>query len=165
MTKQNVSLIVAASENGVIGAKGGLPWHISADLKRFRKLTTGHHIIMGRKTFESIGRLLPDRTTVIVTRNPEFRFAGAKIAGSVADALEIANSDQQPFVTGGAEIYRASVDWVTTIYLTRVHTELQGDTFLPELDWEQWQLESTERFAADNKNEFDYSFEVYSRRK
>lgn len=164
MTDQNVSLIVAASDNNVIGADGGLPWHISADLKRFRQLTTGHHLIMGRKTFESIGRLLPERTTVIVTRNPNFQFAGARIAPSIHAALEIAAADDQPFITGGAEIYRLALDAVRTIYLTRVHTRVDGDTRLPEIDWTQWQLESSERHQADRKNEFDYSFEVYRRR-
>ena len=138
MTKQDVSLIVAASENDVIGIEGGLPWHISADLKRFRRLTTGHHIIMGRKTFESIGRLLPERTTVIITRNSDYHFDGARVANSIRDALRIAEEDEQPFITGGAEIYRASMDYVHTIHLTRVHTQIEGDTYLPEMDWTQW---------------------------
>ena len=163
MTKQNVSMIVAASENNVIGVEGGLPWHISSDLKRFRKLTTGHHIIMGRKTFESIGRLLPQRTTVIITRNSDYHFDGAKIAGSIRAALQVAEHDAVPFITGGAEIYKAAMDYIHTIHLTRVHTEIKGDTFLPEINFSQWKLESTQRHAADNKNEFDYSFETYLR--
>ena len=163
MTNQIVSMIVAASENNVIGVAGGLPWHISADLKRFRKLTTGHHIIMGRKTFESIGRLLPQRTTVIITRNPDYHFAGAKIADSVRAALLIAENDSEPFITGGAQIYSVAMDYVHTIHLTRVHTEVKGDTLLPEIDFSQWNLESSERHSADKKNDYDYSFEVYQR--
>jgi dihydrofolate reductase len=164
MKDQNVSLIVAVSENNVIGSGGDLPWHISADLKRFRQLTTGHHIILGRKTFESIGRLLPERKTIIVTRNPDFSFPGAIIVNNVSSAVSAAADDEQPFVAGGAEIYRASIDFVTTIYLTRVHTEIDGDTLLPEIDWGQWHQTESARFDADKKNEFDYSFEVYRRK-
>ena len=165
MNEQNVSLIVAASENDVIGYQGELPWHISADLKRFRRLTSGHHIIMGRKTFESIGRLLPDRTTVIVTRNPNFYFAGAKIADSLNTALKIAASDSEPFITGGAEIYANALPHIHTIHLTRVHTEIEGDTFLPDIEWKLWQLESSQRHSADERNQFDFSFQVFRRRK
>jgi len=164
MINQNVALIVAASENDVIGADGELPWHLSADLRRFRKLTTGHHIIMGRKTFESIGRLLPERTTVIVTRNPDYYFAGARIASNIRAALQMARDDNQPFITGGAGIYRAALDYVHTIHLTRVHARIDGDAFLPEINWEQWKLQDSVRHQADHQNEYDYSFEVYRRR-
>lgn len=163
MTEKMPSLIVAVSENGVIGDKNQLPWHISADLKRFRKLTTGHHLIVGRKTFESIDRLLPDRTMVIVTRNREYFFTGAKIANNLEHALELAQDDSQPFVAGGAEIYRQSISLVNRIYLTRVHCQIEGDTFFPEIDWSKWRLVDSERFEADKKNQFDYSFEVYDR--
>lgn len=163
MSPQNVSLIVAASENNVIGKDGQLPWHLSADLKRFRKLTTGHHIIMGRKTFESIGRLLPDRTTVIVTRNPNYFFDGAKIAESLDHAIAATADDKQPFIVGGAAVYETAMKFVNTIYLTRVHTEIAGDTFFPELDWSQWKLTESERNLADRKNDFDFSFETYVR--
>ena len=163
MNQQNISLVVAASENNVIGKEGQLPWYLSADLKRFRKLTTGHHIIMGRKTFESIGRLLPDRTTIIVTRNPDYYFDGAKIAGSLHEAIGIAASDEQPFIVGGAAIYQASLEFVQTIYLTRVHTEIEVDTFFPELDWSNWNLIESERFPLDRKNDFDFSFQTYCR--
>ena len=156
-------LIVAVSENGVIGDKNQLPWHISADLKRFRKLTTGHHLILGRKTFESINRLLPDRTMVIVTRNSEYFFAGAKIASNLEQALLLAEEDPQPFIAGGAEIYRQSVPLVHRIHLTRVHCQIDGDTFFPEVDWADWKLVESERFDADKKNQYDYSFEVYDR--
>ena len=163
MSQQTISLIVAASENNVIGKDGQLPWHLSADLKRFRKLTTGHHIIMGRKTFESIGRLLPERTTVIVTRNPDYFFAGARVATSLRAAIEMASADDQPFIVGGAEIYKASIDRVDKIYLTRVHTTIDGDTQFPQLDWTKWKLVSSTRFEADRKNDFDFSFEEYER--
>ena len=162
-------MIVAASENDVIGVDGDLPWRLSADLKRFKKLTMGHHIIMGRKTFDSIGRLLPGRTTVIVTRQTGFEFEGAKIANSIESAIEICyrenegQTDGCPFITGGAEIYRLALPLVTEIQLTRVHTEIEGDTVLPKIDWDQWNLTSQRRHQADEKNSFDYSFEVYDR--
>lgn len=161
MNEQNLSLIVAASENNVIGMQGQLPWHLSADLKRFRQLTSGHHIIMGRKTFESIGRLLPDRTTVIVTRKPDYFFDGAKIAAGIKDAFWIAADDSQPFIVGGAEIYKQAIQYVRTIYLTRVHAEIEGDTYFPEMEWSKWKQVSIEKFKKDRKNDFDYSFEIY----
>lgn len=162
-------MIVAASENDVIGVDGDLPWRLSADLKRFKKLTMGHHIIMGRKTFDSIGRLLPGRTTVIVTRQKNFEFEGARIANSIEKAIEICciendgQIDECPFITGGAEIYRFALPMVTEIQLTRVHTEIEGDTLLPEIGWSQWNQISQTRHEADEKNSFDYSFEVYQR--
>ena len=126
MSSKNLAMIVAASDNDVIGVDGDLPWHISADLKRFRKLTTGHHIIMGRKTFESIGRLLPDRTTIIITRQSDYFFQGAKITNSVETALLAVNDDDQPFIVGGGEIYKLALPLVRTIHLTRVHTQIKA---------------------------------------
>ncbi|MFK7769920.1 MAG: dihydrofolate reductase [Mariniblastus sp.] len=169
-TQRKLSMIVAASENDVIGVDGDLPWRLSADLKRFKKLTMGHHIIMGRKTFDSIGRLLPGRTTVIVTRQNNFVFDGAKVVNSIEEAVEACfapNDDGQvdecPFITGGAEIYRLALPLVTEIQLTRVHTEIEGDTVLPEINWSQWKLTNQTRHGSDDKNSFDYSFEIYER--
>ncbi len=160
---KNVLMIVAASDNDVIGNDGKLPWHLSADLKRFRRLTAGHHIIMGRKTFESIGRLLPDRWTVIVTRQPDYFFSGAKIVGNVQAAIFAAGDDDTPFIIGGSEIYRAALPIVSTIHLTRVHVQIDGDTLLPPIDWEQWELISSEHFKADPRNDFNFSLEEYQR--
>lgn len=156
-------MIVAASENDVIGVAGDLPWKLSADLKRFKKLTMGHHIIMGRKTYESIGRCLPGRTTVIVTRQPDYLVEGAKVVTSIEDALEVTQSDNCPFVTGGAEIYTLLIPQVSEIQLTRVHVEIEGDTFLPEIQWSQWERVESVRHESDEKNDFAYSFEVYRR--
>ena len=158
-----MAMIVAASENNVIGINGDLPWRLSADLRRFKKLTMGHHIIMGRKTFDSIGRLLPGRTTVIVTRQSDFEFEGAKVVNSIEQAIEVCNEDDCPFITGGAEIYRIALPFVNEIHLTRVHTELDGDTVLPEVDWEAWVLEDEEPHSSDEKNNYSYSFETYRR--
>lgn len=163
MTERCVSIIVAISENGVIGKQGDLPWRMSADLKRFRKLTTGHHIILGRKTFESIGRLLPERTTVIVTRNRDFSFPGAKMAMSLQQAIDLCGNDDQPFVAGGAGIYQSALPLALKLYLTRVHCSVEGDVHFPPVDWSQWQMIDSEQHPADERNEHDYSFEVYQR--
>jgi len=154
-----LAMIVAASENNVIGVDGDLPWHLSADLKRFKKLTMGHHIIMGRKTFDSIGRLLPGRTTVIVTRQPDFQFEGAVIAHSVEQAIELAAEDDCPFIVGGAQIYSLAMPLVNRLFLTRVHCQVQGDTVLPEIDWTAWKLESSEK----GEEEVEFTFEDYTR--
>ncbi len=135
---KRLAMIVAASENNIIGVNGDLPWRLSADLQRFKRLTMGHHLIMGRKTFESIGRLLPGRTTVILTQQPSYEFAGARIAHSIEQAVEICRGDDCPFVTGGAEIYRLALPLVSKIHLTRVHAQISGDTTLPEIDWDRW---------------------------
>ena len=163
-TPTKLALIVAASENNVIGINDDLPWRLSADLKRFKSLTMGHAIVMGRKTFDSIGRLLPGRQTVIITRNRDFEFAGATVVHSIETALEECRNHKVAFLTGGAEIYRLGLPLVDEIYLTRVHTEIDGDTFLPEIDWEQFELVETEAFQADEKNEFDFSLSHYRKR-
>jgi dihydrofolate reductase len=158
-----LALIVAVSENKVIGSGGELPWRLSADLKRFKELTLGHSLIMGRKTYESIGRLLPGRKTVIVTRQQDYHVDGASIVNSVPEALELINDDHRPFVIGGGEVYDLFLPFVNEIYLTRVHVELAGDTFFPEPDWNQWRQIECKRYPRDSKNNFDYSFEVYIR--
>ncbi|MEL7498911.1 MAG: dihydrofolate reductase [Planctomycetota bacterium] len=163
-TDRRFTMIVAASENNVIGASGDLPWRLSADLQRFKRLTMSHSIIMGRKTFDSIGRLLPGRTTIIVTRNLDYTFEGATIVHSLEEALAACASDEQPFLVGGAEMYRLGLPLVEEIQMTRVHVELDGDTFLPEIDWSEWELVSDQRHPADPKNDFDYSFQRYLKR-
>ena len=159
-----LALIVAASENDVIGINDDLPWRLSADLKKFKSLTMGHAIVMGRKTFDSIGRLLPGRQTVIITRNQDFQFEGATVVHSIEDAIDACRDQEIAFLTGGAEIYRLGLPLVDEIYLTRVHTEIDGDTFLPAIDWEQFQLIETETFKADEKNQFDFSLSHYRKR-
>ncbi len=160
-----LAMIVAASENNVIGNDGDLPWKLSADLKRFKRLTMGHHIIMGRKTFDSIGVLLPGRQTVIVTRQTDYQFPGAAVVHSIEAAVEVARAagDSLPFVVGGAEIYRLAMPKTTIIHLTRVHADVQGDTVLPNIEVSRWSRSEAERHAADERNDFDYSFEVWER--
>lgn len=136
----NLSLIVATAKNGVIGINNTLPWHLPEDLKRFRALTTGHHIIMGRKTYESLGRLLPNRTTVIVTRNTDYKVDGALITHSLEAAILLCKDDTEPFLIGGAELYKVGLKLATKLYITEVQAEYTGDAFLPEIDWSHWQL-------------------------
>lgn len=158
------SLIVAASDDNTIGIENRLPWRLSRDLQQFKRLTMGHHIVMGRKTFESIGRVLPGRTCVVVTRQAEWSFPGVQVVSSLAQLNAVVAGDPEPFVVGGAEVYRWLLPSVRRIYLTRVHTRLVGDTQLPEIDWGQWQLASSESWPADEKNEFAATFQVWDRR-
>jgi dihydrofolate reductase len=158
-----VSLIVAMAENKVIGRDGGLPWQLSSDLRRFKQLTMGHHIVMGRRTFESIGRLLPGRTSVIVTRNPSIQVDGAKIAASVDDAIRLSDPDDEVFIIGGAEIYRHSIHLVDRMLITRVEAYVDGDVCFPDFEDSQWHLLQRESFAADEKNDYPHSFEIYER--
>lgn len=158
----NLSLIVAFANNQVIGINNTLPWHLPEDLKRFRALTTGHHIIMGRKTYESLGRLLPRRTTVIVTRNKDFKVEGALIAHSLQAALLLTSGDAEPFIIGGAELYQEGLKLANKLYITEVHADFAGDAFLPEIDLSHWNLsEKKDHLSA---NGLKYSDLVYIRK-
>jgi len=145
-----LSLIVARAKNNVIGLNNTLPWHLPEDLKRFRALTTGHHIIMGRKTYESLGRLLPNRTTVIVTRNPQYRVEGALMAHSLDDAIALCQDDEEPFLIGGAELYQTGLAKATKLYITEVDLDVTGDAFFPEVDFNYWQLAEQKQHIAAN---------------
>ena len=160
-----VSLIVAVSSNGVIGRDGGLPWYLPADLKHFKRTTMGHHLIIGRKTWEEVGKPLPGRTMVVVTRSRRFAPEGAQVVRSVEQALELATGDDEPFIGGGSQIYRIALarDLVDRIYLTRIHAEVEGDTHFPDFDLDEWELVTEEHHEADEKNEFDYSFLIFER--
>ena len=157
------TIIVAASENNVIGRDGDLPWRLSADLKRFKRLTMGHAMIMGRRTWDSIGRILPGRQTIVLTRQTDFECPGAIVVHSLQHAIDAAG-DREPFIVGGAEIYRIAVPMATRIELTRVNATIEGDTFLPKIDWDQWQCVDRESFAADARNNYGGTFESYIRR-
>jgi dihydrofolate reductase len=158
-----LSVIVAMSEEGVIGRDGDLPWRLSADLRRFRRLTTPHTIIMGRKTYESIGRPLPDRQSVVISRNTDYQVDGVTVVSSL-DAALAATESKEAFVIGGAEIFRLAIPQADRLYLTLVHASVEGDVHLPPLDLSCWDLRDEERHAADEKNQYDYSFLTYDRR-
>ena len=161
-----IVFVVAIAENGVIGAGGAIPWRLKSDMQRFKALTMGHHMIMGRKTFDSIGRrALPGRPHIIVTRH-DLSFDGVQIAHSVDEALAVAVAagDNEPFICGGAEIYRQSLHRATRMYITQIHAEVEGDTFFPEFDdVNEWKLVDREDFEADAKNDYPFSFLTYER--
>jgi dihydrofolate reductase len=165
VTLMRISIIAAVAENGVIGRGGELPWHLAADLKRFKQLTMGHTLIMGRKTWESIGRPLPGRKMVVITRQKDFRSAGIEIVASLDAALEIAAAlgDVETFIIGGAEIYRLALPRADRLYLTRVHANVDGDAIFPDVDSRAWKLTEIEERPADASNEFSFNFEQLER--
>ncbi|MBN4074154.1 dihydrofolate reductase [bacterium AH-315-E10] len=158
-----ISLIVAASENNVIGRDNQLPWRLSADLKRFKTLTTGHTIIMGRKTYESIGLALPNRRSIVISRRENNQFEGVETVDSLDSALQLSAEDNERFIIGGAQIYECAMDCVDRLYLTRVHVKVEGDTFFTEVDPRVWSLVSEESYKADGKNDYPFTFQVFER--
>jgi dihydrofolate reductase len=158
-----ISLIVAVSENWVIGRGGDLPWHLSSDLKRFKRLTMGHHIIMGRKTFESIRRPLPGRTTIVITRQNDYAAGGALVVRGIGQALRLAGDDEEVFICGGAEIYKLALPHVDRIYLTRVHATVDGDTKFPALESTQWKIVAETHHWASEMDDFDHTYQVLDR--
>jgi len=158
-----ISIIVATSANNVIGADGGLPWHLPEDLRKFKEITMGKPMIMGRATWDSIGRALPGRRSVVLTRKPGFEAPGAEVVGSVDEALAVAGDVDEVMIIGGGEIYRQFLPMTDRVYLTRLEAEIEGDTRFPELDMEQWQVVSAEEFPAVNDREFAFTIEVLDR--
>lgn len=158
-----LSLICAMAENRVIGRNNSLPWHLSEDLKYFKASTMGHCIIMGRKTWESIGRPLPGRTSIVVSRNPDYQAEGAKVVQSLDEAIKLAESvaeidgREEAFVIGGAGLYAAALPKAQRFHLTRVHAEVEGDTYLEEFDESQWREVKRAEFSRDDNNPYDYS--------
>ncbi|MGD8744170.1 MAG: dihydrofolate reductase [Candidatus Woesebacteria bacterium] len=160
-----VSLIAAVSENYVIGNKGKIPWNLPADLKRFKKITMGHHIIMGRETFESIGKPLPGRKNIVVSRNKKYEAEGCRVVHSLKDALEIAktNKEDEVFVIGGEQIYSLALPRADKIYLTKVKKNYEGDTFFPEMDMNNWKVTSKESFKSNGDNPLAFEFIIYEK--
>ncbi|MCP4661456.1 MAG: dihydrofolate reductase [bacterium] len=159
-----ISLIAAMAENRVIGRGNELPWHLPADLKRFKALTTGHVIVMGRKTFESIGKPLPNRHSVVITRNPEYRAPGVSVVRNLEGALEKAAGDDEVFVIGGATIFAQALPRADRLYLTLVHAEPPGDVKFPHLPADEWLLSEDEPHPADERHACPYTFRRYERR-
>lgn len=160
-----VSAIVAAAKNRVIGAQNQIPWYLPADLKYFKKTTLNHHVIMGRNTFASIGRPLPNRTNIIVTRDLFFVAYDCLVVHSVDEALDLAyeNGETEAFIIGGGQIYEQSQDYWDKIYLTEVDLEPEGSVYFPVIEPKDWRLTFKEAHKADDKNEMDYIFKVYQR--
>ena len=158
------TLIAAIANNNALGKDNDLIWHLPADLIRFRHTTSGHHILMGRNTYESIGKPLPNRTSVIITRNANYNAEGCIVVTSLEAALEVAKEDSSPFVIGGAQIYREAINLVDQLDITEVHHDFEADVFFPEIDRSVWKETRRERFEADAKNPYPYSFVSYQRR-
>jgi dihydrofolate reductase len=158
-----LSLIVAVGRNGVIGHEGRLPWHLPADLKQFKALTFGKPIIMGRGTYESIGRALPGRRNIVVSGRPTFQAAGCEVAESPAAALSLVEQDEEVFCIGGASLYEQLLPFAQRIYLTRVDAEVEGDRYWPEPDPDQWRAVSRERREPDPANPYPLEFSVLER--
>jgi len=161
-----LSLIVAAAENGVIGNKGQLPWSLPDDLKYFREKTKGLPIIMGRKTHESIGKPLPGRRNIVVSRQHGLQISGCDVVPSLDAALQLAKMEtDEAFVIGGKEVFQAALPLASRILLTRVHANVEGDVVLPEIDWSQWQLVGTPvRHETDDRHAYPFTFEIYERK-
>lgn len=160
-----VSLIAALAENRVIGRNNTLPWRLPADLKRFRRLTTGHPVILGRKNYESIGRPLPDRTNIVVTRDRDYRAPGCVVVDSLDAAFAAAGDAQEIFVIGGAELYAQTLGRADRLHLTLVHAAVPGDTYFPEFDLGEWRETGRERHEPDANHAYAYSFVTYDRRR
>ena len=152
-----ISFVVAMAENGVIGKDNALPWRLSPDLKRFRRITMGHVIIMGRKTHESIGRPLDGRKNIVITRNPKFRPEGVTVVGSIDEALASADGNEI-MIIGGADLYRQILPRADRIYLTLIHASFEGDTYFPEMDEKEWREVEREDVEPGVDAEFGYSF-------
>jgi dihydrofolate reductase len=164
-----VALIVAAAENGVIGRDNALPWHLPRDLQYFKRMTLGKPVIMGRRTYDEIGRPLPGRRNFVVSRQREYSPQGVTVNESLDAALESAAAQafidgvEEVMVIGGAQLYELALPVADRLYLTRVHAEIRGDTVFPEVDWDNWVTRSAERVNADEQNAFDLSFLCYER--
>lgn len=164
MLIMNLSILAAKAENNVIGKDNQLIWHLPADLKHFRELTTGGTVIMGRKTFESIGKALPNRENIVVTRQKDYIAPGCEVVNSLKDAIQISSQEENVFIIGGGEIYRQAMEIAGTLYITEVHEHFSGDTFFPEIDRTVWEETFREDHQSNEKNPFEFSFVTYQRK-
>ena len=160
---QLITIIVAAAENNIIGNDNRLIWHLSDDLKRFKELTKGHHVIMGRKTFESMPKALPNRTNVIITRKKDYFAENAIVTNSLDEAIKLTSDDPQPFIIGGGEIYKIALNISDRIELTRVHHNFDGDTYFPDIDSKVWTEINRTKKKKDHNHKYDYTFITYEK--
>ncbi len=159
-----ISIIVAMAKNRTIGVNNTLPWRCPEDLKRFKALTMGHHMIMGRKTYDSIGKPLPGRTTVVVTRDKNLKLEGCLIAFSLPDAIVVCAKDSQTFIVGGADIYSQSLEFAKTLYITEIQQEVAGDAYFPEFDTSKWLETARESRSQESPTPLNYHFVTYRRK-
>lgn len=165
MSDTKLTLIVATAENNAIGKDNKMLWHLPNDFKYFKKNTLEHSVVMGRKTFESIGKPLPERRNIILTRDMNYTHEEVDVANSVQEVLNYCRDEREIFIIGGAEIYKQTLPLADRVLLTRVHTTIDGDAYFPELLDHEWNLVSAEKHEKDEKHAFDYTFEVYERAK
>jgi len=158
-----LSLIAAVDKNLGIGIKNRLLWHLPADLKYFKKTTSGHTVIMGRKTYESIGKALPNRRNIVLSKNKDFVAEGCEVMEDLFTALKTCKKNEEVFVIGGAMIYRQAIQAADKLYITRVESSSEADSFFPEFNLSTWKLAHLEKHKADEKNAFNYSFSIYQR--
>lgn len=161
-----ISIIAALDEQGGIGFENQMPWHLPADLRRFKNITMGHHLLLGRKTYQSIGGPLPGRKMIVLSRNPDCKLAGSQVVSSLEEGLEAARKagENEVFMIGGGEIYRLALPLADKMYLTRVHTSSQADVFFPAFDPGNWSAICQQDFPADEENPFSYTFSYLTRK-
>lgn len=159
-----ISLIVAKAKNGVIGYKNKMPWHIPAELKYFKEVTTNHTIIMGKNTLLSIGKALPNRRNIVLTTNPAFSFENVEIVHQLEDLQSLVESEEEVFVIGGRSLYEQFLPIAKRLYITDINEEFKGDTYFPTVRWEEFQLISEVQGPKDSKNNYDYFFKIYDRK-
>lgn len=158
-----ITMIAAAAENNALGKDGNIPWHLPDDFKHFKQLTTGHHIIMGRKTWESFPRPLPNRTHIVITRDLNYKAENAIVVHSLEDALAYSKDEKQVFIIGGGEIYTLGMDYATHIELTRVHNEYEADAFFPTIDTNIWKLTKSVFHDVDDRHKSGFTFETWKK--
>jgi dihydrofolate reductase len=159
-----ITMIAAAAENNALGKDNDLVWHLPDDFKRFKTLTTGHHIIMGRKTWESFPKPLPNRTHLVITRNADYKAEGAIVVHSMEDALAFTKEDSNAYIIGGGEIYTIGLDYATHIELTRVHGTFEADAFFPEFNTDVWELQESVFHDTDDRHKFGFTYETWRKR-
>lgn len=159
-----ITIIAAVADNNALGKNNELLWHLPNDFKRFKSITTGHYIIMGRKTFESFPKPLPNRTHVIITRQKNYSYDGCIIVDSLQNALATCSKEKEVFIIGGGEIYKQSIEIADKLDITKVHNTFEADTFFPEIDLDKWNLIASEFHPKDEKHLFDFSFQTYIRK-
>ena len=162
--KKTITLIAAAAQNDALGKDNDLIWHISEDLKRFKRLTTGHAIIMGRKTFESMPKALPNRTNIVLTKNENYKAEGAVVASTIDESLVLAGEDNQPFIIGGAQIYSLFMDHCNRIELTRVHHDFEADVFFPKIDTSKWKISKEEFISKTEDQPYNFTYITYDKK-
>jgi len=159
-----ISIIVAVAQNDAIGKNNDLLWHIPADMKRFKKLTLGHTLIMGKRTYQSLPvKPLSNRQSIVITDDPDDHFEGCIMVSSIEESLKLCDPSQETFIIGGASVYRQFLPLTDRLYLTKVHQDFEGDVFFPVINYNNWKLVSEENFPRDEKNDFTYSFLIYDR--